>query len=60
MDNIVFEIVDKTGRKIHLSKTQWTHIREEHPHVIETEDIENTLKINTVFKSGQVQQRIND
>lgn len=24
--NYVFEIIDKTGRKIHLTKERWTHI----------------------------------
>lgn len=32
----IFEIVDKTGRKIHLTKERWTHITEPaspHPHM---------------------------
>ena len=29
----VFEITDKSGRKIHLSKERWTHINEEHPEI---------------------------
>ncbi|HJX50182.1 MAG TPA: hypothetical protein VJ438_01835 [Candidatus Nanoarchaeia archaeon] len=33
----VFEITDKSGRKIHLSKKQWAHIRKKHP---EIEDFE--------------------
>ncbi len=24
--NLIFEIIDKTGRKIHLSKERWSHI----------------------------------
>ena len=28
---IVFEIKDKTGRKIHLSKERWNHIVAKHP-----------------------------
>jgi hypothetical protein len=34
----VFEITDKSGRKIHLSKERWTHIRKKHPE-IETYEI---------------------
>jgi len=39
----VLEIGDKTGRKIFLRKKQWSHIRQEHPDVLE-EEIEQTLK----------------
>ncbi len=42
--NIVFEIKDKTGRKIHLSKERWgEHIKLEHSD-IEIDEIESTLK----------------
>jgi hypothetical protein len=41
----VFEIIDKTGRKIHLSKERWgEHIRLEHPNIMNTYEIEETLK----------------
>jgi len=43
MSNIL-EVVDKTGRRIHLSKTQWIHIRKKHPEVENYEEIEETLK----------------
>ncbi|MDP3027541.1 MAG: PBECR2 nuclease fold domain-containing protein [Nanoarchaeota archaeon] len=42
--NVVFEIKDKTGRKIHLSKERWSHIRQRHPNVADIEEIEETLK----------------
>jgi hypothetical protein len=42
MDNI-FEITDKNGRKIRLTKTQWSHIRVRHPDVSEAE-IQETIK----------------
>ncbi len=38
----ILEIADKTGRKIHLTKERWTHIRLEHPQV-EIEEIEQTI-----------------
>jgi len=41
---IVFEITDKTGRKIHLSKERFSHIRQRHPDVTSAEGIEETLK----------------
>jgi len=40
----LFEAVDKTGRKIHLSKERWTHIRKKHPEVVDIDEIEETLK----------------
>jgi len=33
----ILELTDKSGRKIHLSKKQWAHIRKKHP---EIEDFE--------------------
>jgi len=27
---IIFEVIDKTGRKIHLSKERWSHITTKH------------------------------
>ena len=40
----IFEIIDKTGRKIHLSKERWTHIRKKHPEVKEWELIKETIE----------------
>ncbi len=52
MSNI-FEIVDKTGRNIRLTKERWTHIRTDHPEV-ELEEIETTIlkpiKILEIYK----------
>lgn len=41
---IVFEVVDKTGRKIRLTKKQWSHIREYHKDVENSEEILETLQ----------------
>ena len=43
MSNI-FEIKDKNGKEIRLTKEQWKHIRKKHPEVENTEEIEETLK----------------
>lgn len=49
--NIIFEVKDKSGRKIRLTKEQWSHIREDHPNVENQEDIENAVKnpIKTLY-----------
>jgi len=40
----IFEITDKSGRKIRLTKKQWTHISEKHPAVTNYfEEIKETL-----------------
>ena len=44
MDKYVFEIIDKTGRKIHLSKERWKHIRKKHPEIEEYELIKETIE----------------
>ena len=38
----ILETIDKTGKKIYLTKERWSHIRRDHPEV-ELEEIENTL-----------------
>ncbi len=40
----LFEITDKTGKKIHLSKERWNHIRKKHPEVEEAEEVEQTIR----------------
>ena len=45
MGKYIFEVTDKTGRKIHLSKERWKHIREEHPEIVEFEDIKQTINL---------------
>ena len=44
MDHI-FEVADKTGRKIRLTKKQWKHILRRHSYIEKyTEEIKETLK----------------
>ncbi len=31
--DFIFEVIDLSGKKIHLSKEQWIHINEEHPEI---------------------------
>ena len=42
--NYVFEVIDRTGRGMHLSKERWKHIRKKHPEVEEYEIIKETLE----------------
>ena len=43
--NYIFEINDKSERKIRLSKKRWgEHIKLEHPDIQETNEIESTLR----------------
>jgi len=39
----VFQVVDKTARKIHLSKERWRHIAKEHPQIRDVHEIKLTL-----------------
>ncbi|MAG07617.1 hypothetical protein CMI46_02275 [Candidatus Pacearchaeota archaeon] len=44
MSDYIFEVTDKTGRRIHLSSERWNgHIRIEHPNV-EEDEIKLTLQ----------------
>ena len=38
----IFEVKDKTGKKIILTRERWSHIRRDHPEV-ELEEIEHTI-----------------
>ena len=41
----IFEVEDKSDRKVHLSDERWKHLNEEHPEVAPyLEDIKETLK----------------
>ena len=40
----IFELFDKTGRKIRLTKKQWTHIQQDHPDITEEQIKEALLK----------------
>ncbi len=41
---LIFEVNEKSGRKIHLSNERWAHINQEHPEVAPyLEDIKDAL-----------------
>jgi len=40
----LFEVTNKSGRKINLTKERWAHISKKHPEVGELELLEQTLK----------------
>ena len=41
--NVIFEVIDKTGRKIHLSKERWNHLATKHPDMSNyLEEVEET------------------
>ncbi len=57
---IIFEVIDKTGRKIHLSKERYRHIQK-HPHMHDSLDIikmtiQNpiTIRYNDYMTTAQV------
>ncbi|MBN1502183.1 hypothetical protein JW930_01445 [Candidatus Woesearchaeota archaeon] len=41
--NNLFEILDKSGRKIRLSKERWNHICREHPYISNLEELKLTM-----------------
>jgi hypothetical protein len=48
---IVFEVIDKTGRKIRLTDKQWRHIRQDHPEIEGEELIKETVESPTKITS---------
>src|SRR3989338_1756475 len=41
--SVIFEVTDKTGRKIRLTKEQWAHIRKKHPEVENSNEVGETI-----------------
>lgn len=56
--NIIFEVVDKTGRKIRLTKKQWSHITKKHPEVESLEEIKETIKNPDKITCPKIDQTI--
>ncbi len=40
----IFEVIDKSGRVIHLSGERWRHIRKKHPEIENFELIKETIE----------------
>ncbi|MEK6926254.1 MAG: hypothetical protein AABW50_03165 [Nanoarchaeota archaeon] len=54
----VFEVADKSGRKIHLSKKQWSHIRKKHPEVEELNWVKEAVQIPDKITSYEFDETI--
>ena len=55
----IFEIIDKTGRKIRLTQKQWKHIQK-HPHMHNSlERIKETIKNCTAIKYDEFNEKVN-
>ncbi len=52
---MIFEIIDKTGRKIRLTKKQWKHIMERHSYMQKyLEEIKETIKFPDKIINAQL------
>ena len=58
MDDYLFQLTDKTGRKIHLSNESRKIIRKKHPEVESYEKIEETLKYPTKITDYSIDESI--
>ena len=55
----IFEIIDKSGRKIHLSKEQWKHIMTEHSELAnKVEEIKDTLTNPLTIKHSKYDENV--
>ena len=50
--DIIFEVVDKSKRRVYLSKERWKHIITEHPEITKIEELIQTLTIPTKILSS--------
>jgi hypothetical protein len=53
----MFEIRDKTGRRIHLSTERWKHIKTEHPEIAQPEDLFPVLTQPDVITASDRDER---
>jgi len=59
MKDIIFDVIDKTRRKIRLTKKQWKHIQK-HPHMHESlERIKETIKSPLTIRYDEFNERVN-
>ena len=57
--NRIFEVQDKTGRKIHLSKERWSHIQR-HPEMSnQIDQIIETLKSPQTIRTFEYDSNVN-
>ena len=49
--NYIFDVDDKSGRKIHLTRERWSYIRKKHPEVETPEEIEEVIKKPDITKA---------
>mgnify|MGYP001613027425 FL=1 len=55
----IFEVEDKSGRKIHLSNERWKHIAAEHPKLSDKiENIKDTLLYPLTIKNSKYDERV--
>jgi len=59
MNGAIFEIIDKTGRNVRLTKKQWKHIQK-HPHMHESlERIKETIKNPATIRYNEFNEKVN-
>ena len=57
--DIIFEITDKSKRRIHLSKERWKHIRKKHPEVEDSEMLKETIQNPDKITDNTLDETIN-
>ncbi len=59
MDKYLFEVTNKIGRKIHLSKERWKHINRRHPSIANySREIKKTLQNPDTIKNSDIDENI--
>ena len=57
---IVFEIIDRHGRKIHLSMERWKHIIHDHPEMLtKLEEIKDIVRNPLIIKESKDDESVN-
>lgn len=55
---LIFEVIDKSGRKIHLTKERWSHIKKKHTEVENYEMIEETIRKHDKITNIDIDEKV--
>ena len=57
--SFIFEVTDKTGRKIHLTDERWKHIRKKHPEMEISELLQETIEKPDKITNTHLDSKVN-
>ena len=57
--SFIFDVTDKTGRKIHLTDERWKHIRKKHPEIESSELLQEAIEKSDKITNTHLDPKVN-